>query len=46
MVGVVEGGELGEEVVVTGENFGAELVLEEADGVVEFLGGGGRGAGG
>lgn len=36
---VLEGGELGEEVVVTGEDFGAELVLEEADAVLELLGG-------
>lgn len=43
--GVFEGGELGEEVVVTGEDFGAELLLEEADAVLELLGAGGGGAG-
>lgn len=45
-VGGLEGGELGEEVVVAGEDLGAELGFEEADGGVELLGGGGRGAGG
>lgn len=43
---MVEGGELGEEVGVAGEDLRAELVVEEADGVVELLGGGGGGAGG
>lgn len=32
--------------VVAGEDLGAELGLEEADGVLELLSGGGRGAGG
>lgn len=39
MIGVVEGGELREKFVVTGEDFGTELILEEADGMVEFFGG-------
>lgn len=43
--GVFEGGELGEEVVVAGEDFGPELLLEEADAVLELLGAGGGGAG-
>lgn len=46
VVGVVEGGELREEVVVPGENLRPELVLQEADRVVELLRGGGGGAGG
>lgn len=46
MIGVVEGGELREEVVVPREDLRAKLVLEEADRVVELLRGGGRGAGG
>lgn len=45
-VGIAEGGELREEVVVVGEDFGAELFLEEADAFLEALGGGGGGAGG
>lgn len=44
--GMVERGELGEEVGVAGEDFGAELFLELADGVLERLGAGGGGAGG
>jgi hypothetical protein len=39
-IGVVERGELGEEVVVAGENLVTELRVEEADRRVEFLGGG------
>lgn len=46
VVRVVEGRELREEIVMPREDFGTELVLEEADRVVELLGGGGRGAGG
>lgn len=42
VVGVLERGELGEEVVVAGEDFRSELGVEEADGGVELLGGGGR----
>lgn len=45
-VGVVERGELGEEVVVAREDLVAELRVEETDRGVELLGGGGRGAGG
>lgn len=45
MIGVVEGRELREEFVVTGEDFGTELILEETDGVVEFFSGGGGRAG-
>lgn len=45
-VGVVERGELGEEVVVAREDLVAELRVEEPDRGVELLGGGGRGAGG
>lgn len=44
VVGVVEGGKLREEIVVPREDLRAELVLEEADRVVELLGGGGRGS--
>ncbi|KAK7264394.1 hypothetical protein RJT34_32003 [Clitoria ternatea] len=43
VVNVVEGGELGKKFVVAGEHFRAELVLKEADGMVELLGSGGRG---
>lgn len=43
--GVLHGGELGEEVVVAGEDLGAELLLEEADPFLELLGSGGGGAG-
>lgn len=46
VIGVLEGGELREEVGVAGEDLGAELGLEEADGLLELLGGGGGGAGG
>lgn len=46
MIGVMERGELREKLIVTREDFGTELILKEANGVVEFLGGGGRGAGG
>lgn len=46
VIGVVERGELKEEFVVAGEDFGTELILEEADGVVEFFSGGGGGTGG
>lgn len=45
-LGVVEGRELGEEVVVAGKHLVAELGVEEADGSVELLGGGGGRAGG
>lgn len=45
-LGVGEGGELGEELRVAGDDVGAELGVEEADGLVETLGGGGGGAGG
>ena len=45
-VGFPDGEELREEVVVAGEDLGAELLLEEADAVLELLGAGGGGAGG
>ncbi|KAB8455104.1 hypothetical protein FH972_025257 [Carpinus fangiana] len=45
-LGVVEGRELGEEVVVAGKDLVAKLGVEEADGCVELLSSGGRRAGG
>lgn len=45
-IGVLEGGELVEEVRVAVEDFGAKLLFEEADAILELLGGGGSGAGG
>lgn len=43
---MVEGRELGEEVSVAGEDFGAELFFELTDGVLKGFGAGGSGAGG
>lgn len=43
---IVKGRELGEEVIVAGEHLVTELGVEEADGRVELLGGGGGRAGG
>lgn len=45
-LGVVEGGELGEEVVMAGEDLVAELGVKQSYGGVELLGGRGGGAGG
>lgn len=43
---MLEGGELGKEMVMAGEDFGAELVFEETDAMLELFGGGGGRTGG
>lgn len=44
VLGGLERGKLREEVMVAGKDLGSQLGLEEADGVVQLLSGGGRGA--
>lgn len=41
---MLERGELGEEKGMARENFGTELLLEKADAMLEFFGGGSGGA--